>query len=152
MARLYLRLRQSIKGLRRAAECIEDAEAAEFLNSLAARRLRNLRQVIDQVAGGRVPIRSQTDLAGRIHRMLIQVLAEAGPAAVLDEVDRGEAALHRAVERARSASTTSGQAAVLANLSRELVSELEGIRRLRRRFDLPGVTAVGSFVKQDGGS
>ncbi len=131
LRRLLLRLEQSRRGFHVASSVAADPATRDFLASLSTRRseMRRSLQARTPTAGRSI------DIAGVIHRPFIRFLAGSGDAAILDECDRGESSLLRALRRLPESIARPGSEATLAAWEQEIIMDVERIRRRRRERD-----------------
>ena len=97
---LLLRLRQSRKGFLTAAgtNASETPHISERLLDMAHDRHQFDATLAAIAVGAGIGWRTRRDIAGRLHRAWLKAIGRTGPGAVLDECDRGESRLLRAVE------------------------------------------------------
>lgn len=136
--RMMLRLRQSWHGLRTAAEAAERSSpvVAQWLAETSERRQAEWSR-LKQLARtpGIAGPRRRLDIAGTIHRPWIRFIGRAGAAGVLDECDRGESALLKAVDRALDDQVPVELHDYLAVLREDVEAAVQAIRSQRRALD-----------------
>lgn len=129
LAKVRLRLEQSVAGYATAARLATTATIREFAGHRATVRAGAL--VRFEVATRQAGAHSMMlmDIAGRLHRRWMRLVAGNSPVVLVAEIDRGESALETAIRRALDVPpTTSLEAELITGELQSLLGEVRDAR------------------------
>lgn len=134
LGKAALRLDQSRYGLQVAASASSDPVLQQNYRALANRRTEWRRILVDAALEQERPLGRRSDVLGAIHRRFVRLVARFGDAAVLNECDRGESALQRALQLAATR-PDSRLTQLLSEWESEVEEDIGYIRASRKRKD-----------------
>lgn len=143
LAKVRLRLRQSIRGYATAATLAGSQNISRFANRHAARRADDLARFENALWEANVNAGTLADIAGTIHRRWMTIVGSESNSALKAEIGRGEASLEAAIRRAIEISP--GVNFVDERVTEELKHLLHDVVQTRRNLqELPVLTAGAS--------